>query len=225
MTTPNTPYHDPKREISGLTAAVEKRALVWLAARLPAWVMPDHLTALGLLALLVGGLAYVWSASHPWLLFAVNLALVVNWFGDSLDGTLARYRQKQRPRFGYYVDHVVDAFGALFLLGGLILSGLVTPGVATTLLVVYYLFGINTYLATHVLGRFKISFGPVGGTELRLLLAALNTVVFFLPRFSVQGTEGLVFDVAVIVAIVALSITLVRSVVQVTHTLFVEERV
>jgi len=221
----NTPYQDPKREIAGLTAAVEKKALLWFAARLPEWVMPDHLTALGLLALLVGGLAYIWSNSIPALLFVVNAALVVNWFGDSLDGTLARYRQKQRPRFGYYVDHVVDAFGALFLLGGLILSGLVTPAVAATLLVTYYLFGINSYLATHVLGRFKLSFGPVGGTELRILLAAVNTVVYAMPSFHAFGHDWLLFDVLVIGATVALSITLLRSVIQVTHTLYVEERV
>jgi len=224
MTT-NTPYQDPKREIAGLTAAIEKRALIWLAAHLPEWVMPDHLTALGLLALLVGGLAYAWSGSVPALLFVVNGALVVNWFGDSLDGTLARYRQKQRPRFGYYVDHVVDAFGALFLLGGLILSGLVTPAVGATLLVAYYLFGINSYLATHVLGRFKLSFGPVGGTELRILLAAVNTVVYAMPGFHAFGRDWLLFDILVVGATVALCITLLRSVAQVTHTLYVEERV
>jgi phosphatidylglycerophosphate synthase len=220
-----TPYQDPKREIGGLTAAAEKRALVWLAARLPEWVMPDHLTALGLLALLGGGLAYAFSSSAPALLFAVNIALVVNWFGDSLDGTLARFRQKQRPRFGYYVDHVVDAFGALFLLGGLLVSGLVTPAVAATLLVTYYLFGINSYLATHVLGRFKLSFGPVGGTELRILLALVNTFVYFVPAFHAFGRDWLLFDVLVTGATFALAITLLRSVAQVTHTLYVEERV
>jgi len=150
------------RVIAGLTAEVEKRALAWMAVRMPEWVTPDHLTVLGLLAMLLGGAAYAASGAHPWLLLVVNGALALNWFGDSLDGTLARFRQRQRPRYGFYVDHFADALGALGLLGGLALSGLASPPLVWTLVLVYYLFSIHMYLATHALGRFQISYGPVG---------------------------------------------------------------
>ena len=128
------------------------------------------------------GALYALAGRLPWLLLAVNLGLAVNWLGDSLDGTLARYRHVERPRFGFYVDHLVDAFGALLVLGGLALSGLMSPLVAAGFLVAYFLLAIETYLATYAIGRFKISFGPLGGTELRIVLAALNVVVLFRPR-------------------------------------------
>ena len=104
-----TEYREAKRELTGWTAGVEKRALAWLAAHLPAFVTPDQLTVLGLVAMLLGGAAYAGSGRHPALLWAVNLALALNWFGDSLDGTLARHRGRLRPRYGYYVDHVENA--------------------------------------------------------------------------------------------------------------------
>ena len=103
-----------------------------------------------------------------------NVGLALNWLGDSLDGTLARYRRVERPRFGFYVDHLADAFGALLVLGGLALSGLMSPLVAAGVLVAYFLLAIETYLATYAIGRFKISWGPFGGTELRIVLASLN---------------------------------------------------
>ena len=117
----------PRRELTSLTAEPERRLLLFLAARVPAGIGPDHLTALGLVAMLAAGAAYALSSRWPLLLLAVNVALVANWLGDSLDGTLARYRQRTRPRYGFYVDHMVDAFGALLLLG-LAASGWIAPG-------------------------------------------------------------------------------------------------
>src|SRR5260221_13109329 len=117
----------PRRELKGLTAEPERRLLLFLAARLPAVIGPDHLTALGLFAMLAAGAAYALSARWPLLLLAVNVALVLNWLGDSLDGTLARYRERTRPRYGFYVDHMVDALGALGLLPGLASPGRMTP--------------------------------------------------------------------------------------------------
>jgi archaetidylinositol phosphate synthase len=110
------PPATPQRELAGLTAQAEKRLLVWIAGRLPASVNPDHLTALGLLGMAGAGASYALSARDPRWLHAVNLFLVVNWLGDSLDGTLARVRKRLRPRYGFYVDHLSDALGALFLL-------------------------------------------------------------------------------------------------------------
>jgi phosphatidylglycerophosphate synthase len=218
-------FDEARRELRGLTAGIEKKALVWLAARTPAWINPDHLTALGLLAMLLAGVAYRFSAATPALLHVVNLALAVNWLGDSLDGTLARFRDRCRPRYGFYVDHLVDALGALFLLGGLALSGHMSERVALCLLIAYFLVSINIYLATYTLGVFKISFGPVGGTELRLLLALGNLALLVQPRFTLLGREFLLYDAAGLAAIAALVVALAVSTSRNTRTLYRLERV
>ncbi len=188
-------FHEAERHLAGLTARAEKRALLWLAPRVPGRVTSDHLTLLGLVSMAACGLLYAASGRWPWLLVLVNVALALNWLGDSLDGTLARHRRVERPRFGFYVDHLVDAFGAVFVLGGLAVSGLMSPLVALGFLVAYFLLSIETYLATYAIGRFKISWGPVGGTELRILLAALNVLVLFRPRLSLGASSWLAFDV------------------------------
>jgi phosphatidylglycerophosphate synthase len=152
------------------------------------------------------GALYALAGRLPWLLLLVNAALVCNWLGDSLDGTLARHRGVERPRFGFYVDHLADAFGALFVLGGLALSGLMSPLVAAAFLASYYLLAIEAYLATYAIGRFKISWGPVGGTELRILLAAVNVLVLFRPRMLVGESSWLAFDVLGVGATAALGV-------------------
>lgn len=218
-------FDEARRELRSLTAGIEKKALVWLAARTPAWINPDHLTALGLLAMLLAGVAYRFSAETPALLHLVNLALLVNWLGDSLDGTLARFRERCRPRYGFYVDHLVDALGALFLLGGLALSGFMSERVALCLLIAYFLVSINIYLATYTLGVFKISFGPVGGTELRLLLALGNLALMVKPRLTLLGREFLLYDAAGLAAIAALVVALIVTTARNTRTLYRLERV
>jgi archaetidylinositol phosphate synthase len=188
-------FREAQRHLAGLTARAEKRALLWLAPRTPGWVTSDHLTLLGLVAMAACGALYALAGRLQWLLLLVNVALALNWLGDSLDGTLARHRRVERPRFGFYVDHLADAFGALFLLGGLALSGLMSPLVAAALLAAYYLLAVETYLATYTIGRFKISWGPFGGTELRIMLAAVNVLVLFQPRLSLGGSSWLALDV------------------------------
>ena len=204
-------FVEARREIRGLTAGVEKRALVWMGQRLPAWVKPDHLTALGLLSMLAGGICYALTPRELQWLHGVNLSLLLNWLGDSLDGTLARVRQTPRPRYGFYVDHLVDAFGALFLFAGLALSGLVHPAVAAGLLVAYLLLTNEIALAAHVTGRFRISHGLVGGTELRMLLGAVNLVVLVRPSVEAFGREVRVLDALGIPAIAALVAIVVSS--------------
>jgi archaetidylinositol phosphate synthase len=202
-------FQPAERHLAGLTARAERRALLWMAPRVPDRVTSDHLNLLGLAGLAACGALYAASGRHPWLLLLVNAGLAVNWLGDSLDGTLARYRRVERPRFGFYVDHLVDALGALLVLGGLALSGLMSPLVAAGFLVAYYLLAIETYLATYAIGRFKISWGPVGGTELRILLAVVNVFVLFRPRFHAGGGSWLVFDAmgaGVSVALVILAV-------------------
>ncbi len=217
-------FQEAQRELRSLTARVEKKALLWLAARMPVGVNSDHLTALGLLAMMAAGAFYALSGRAPWLLHLVNLSLVVNWFGDSLDGTLARVRNRSRPRYGFYVDHLVDAFGALFLLSGLALSGLMSERVAAALLVVYYLLSINIYLSTYALGVFKISFGVLGGTELRILLILGNLVALRIPQVTIGGETYRLFDVGGGLSAVVLAIVTIRSAVQVTRRLYEMER-
>jgi archaetidylinositol phosphate synthase len=218
-------FREARRELGGLTAAAEKRLLVWLAARLPAWVTPDHLTGLGLAAMAAAGIAYALSRRDPRWIHAVNVCLAVNWFGDSLDGTLARYRQKLRPRYGFYVDHLVDAFGALFLLLGLAASGFMAERVAVALLIAYYLLNLNIYLATYTLGTFKISYGAVGGTELRILLILANLAALWLPEVQLFGQPRRLFDLIGLFGIAGLAVTIVRSAAWCTRTLYEMERV
>ena len=220
-----TEFKDARRDLRGITSTMEKRALLWLAARMPGWVNSDHLTALGLLAMLGAGAAY-WLAGRDvrWLHVA-NALLAVNWFGDSLDGTLARFRNRCRPRYGFYVDHMVDMFGALFLLGGLSLSGYMSAPVAAALLLAYYLLSINVYLATYTLGVFKISFGGMGGTELRLLLMAGNLLLMHAPRFAIAGRSVLVYDAAGALAVCGMVVALVGATVRNTRALYRLERI
>jgi phosphatidylglycerophosphate synthase len=218
-----TTFSDARREL-GLTGSLEKRVLLWLAARLPARVHSDHLTALGLAAMVAAGAAYALSGRFPWLLLAVNALLVVNWFGDSLDGTLARFRNRCRPRYGFYVDHVVDMFGALFLLGGLALSPWMSAWAAGAVLVAYFMLAIHVYLATYTLGVFKIAFGGLGGTELRLVLAAVNVLVYFMPQVAAAGASVLLLDAVAVLVAAALTVMLVLAVARATRTLYELER-
>src|SRR6266705_6205650 len=159
-------------------AGAEKWALIRLAARTPEWIGPDHLTALGLVAQIGAGICYLLAAWNRYALLGVIACLALNWLGDSLDGTIARVRQRQRPRYGFYVDHMVDSFGALALMGGLALSGYMHPAIAIGLLIAFLMLSIQSYLATHALGEFRISFWCFGPTELRILLA-LGILAFF----------------------------------------------
>ena len=223
MTEPATPPQ-PQREHRSLTAAAEKQLLIALAKRMPAAINSDHLTALGLVGNAMAGVGYALAGRNPLWLHFVNASLVVNWFGDSLDGTLARVRNKLRPRFGFYVDHLVDAFGALFLLVGLACSGLASERAALALLVAYFLFSINMYLGTIALGVFKISYGAIGGTELRLILIAINLFVLFQPTLALAGRSFLVFDLIAWAGAAGIAVVTVRSSAQVTARLYGEER-
>jgi archaetidylinositol phosphate synthase len=161
-----------------LLAAAEKRALVWMAARMPAWVNSDHLTLLGFAAQIATGVCYALAARDRRMLLGAIVCLVVNWFGDSLDGTLARVRRQQRPRYGFYVDHIIDSIGAVAMMGGLALSGYMHPVIAIGLLIAFLLLSIQSYLATYTLGEFHLSFWHFGPTELRVLLAVGNLAAF-----------------------------------------------
>jgi phosphatidylglycerophosphate synthase len=214
-------FRDARRELTSLLSTLEKRCLIWLAERMPTRINSDHLTVLALTAMVGAGLAYWWAASNPWAgLLAVNVCLAINWFGDSLDGTLARVRQHQRPRYGFYVDHIVDAFGTLFLIGGMSLSGYMSPYVALALLVAYFLLSIEIYLATYALGTFKISYFKLGPTELRIILAIGNLVLLFHPTATILGRPYPLFDVGGVVAAFGLVVTVVIATIGHTRELY-----
>lgn len=205
-----TAFCEAARAHTSLLAAAEKRCLIWIALRLPAGVNSDHLTALGFLGMFLVGASFAYTRWNRAGLLLAILSLGINWFGDSLDGTLARVRHCQRPKYGFYVDHVVDCFGATLVLAGLALSGVMNPAVAAAVLVTYLLLSIEIYLATYTLGTFHMSFWKFGPTELRILLAIGNLRVFFNPTAHVFRGEYLLFDVGgAISAAVLLTITIV----------------
>jgi archaetidylinositol phosphate synthase len=177
-----------------LTAVIEKRALQWMAYRMPRWVGSDLLTALGLSAQFAAGAAYALARFNHYALLLASLCIVLNWFGDSMDGTLARARSQQRPRYGFYVDHVVDIFGAVALLGGLGLSGYLHWQTAVAMLIGFLLLSSESYLATYTLSRFEMSQGLFGPTELRLLLIVGNVALLHNPYARVFGHRFLLFD-------------------------------
>src|ERR1044071_4176890 len=142
-------FQEASRAQLSRLAPIEKKCLIWLARHTPRWINSDHLTILGLASLAGAGMSYWYARRNPAGLLLVVLFLMLNWLGDSLDGTLARVRNRQRPRYGFYVDHIVDAFGTFFLLGGLALSGYMGAWIAAGLLIVYFMLSIEVYLDTY----------------------------------------------------------------------------
>jgi phosphatidylglycerophosphate synthase len=219
-----TTFSEAKREQLSFLAPIERKMLSWMAHRTPLWIHSDHLTALGLMSLLGSGLSY-WYArySRTGLALAI-LFLALNWLGDSLDGTLARIRCRQRPRYGFYVDHIVDAFGTVFLLGGLALSGYMGTPIAASLLIVYLMLSIEVYLATYTLGAFRLSFWKMSPTELRILLAIGNVALFFRPIAQIGSARYRIFDIGGAVGIAGMAAILIWAAVKHARHLYRLER-
>ncbi len=212
------PYKEAARVQTSLLAALEKRCLIWMAERMPPAINSDHLTLLAALSMLGAGLCY-WNGSTAALLGAVGL-LAVNWFGDSLDGTLARVRRHERPRYGFYVDHVLDVLCILFIFAGLVLGGHMSLAAGAGFLVAYYLLMIEIALATHTIGVFRISFWKFGPTELRILLAVGTVRLISSDFVTIAGARYLLFDVGGVVAIAGLVTTFIVSAVSNTRALY-----
>jgi archaetidylinositol phosphate synthase len=202
-------FREAGRVQTSLLAAVEKRCLIWLAGRMPRSVNSDHLTALAGVSMLAAGLCY-WNGSPAALIGAV-LLLAVNWFGDSLDGTLARVRRHERPRYGYYVDHVLDVVSILFIFAGLVLGGHMSPIAGGGFLLAYYLVMIQIALAAHAVGTFCISFWKFGPTELRILLAIGTLRLLWSDQATIAGTRYLLFDVGGAIGTAGLLVAFVVS--------------
>lgn len=217
-----TVFGNARRIQTSFVANVEKRALLWMAERTPGWMNSDHLTALGFLGQVGAGVCYALSEGNKYFLLVGIGCLAVNWLGDSLDGTLARYRSQQRPRYGFYVDHMVDSFGAVALMAGLALSGYMHPWIAMGLLVAFLILSIQSYLAAYTMGEFRLSFWSFGPTELRILLAIGNLALLRWP-IVLHGQYRL-FDIGGTIGLVGMTIMLVVFTVKNGHRLYCEER-
>jgi phosphatidylglycerophosphate synthase len=187
-------FRTARRVNQALTASVEKRALQWMAERAPNWLTSDQLTILGLAAQIGAGVCYALSRYNRCALLLAILCLALNWLGDSMDGTLARVRRQQRPRYGFYVDHMVDIFGSIALMCGLGYSGFLHWQTAIAMMVAFLLLSSESYLATYTLDCFELSQGIFGPTELRILLVIGNLALLRSPYSTLFGHKMLLFD-------------------------------
>jgi archaetidylinositol phosphate synthase len=216
-------FASARRVNQALTASIEKRALLWMAERAPSWVSSDGLTLLGLGAQVGAGVCYAWARYDRRALMLVILCVVLNWFGDSMDGTLARVRRQQRPRYGFYVDHMVDIFGSVALMCGLGFSGLVHWQTAIAMLVTFLILSSESYLATYTLSCFQMSQGIFGPTEIRILLIIGNLALLRSPYATVFRHRMLLFDLGGTIAAVCMFAMAIFITMRHTSELYREE--
>jgi archaetidylinositol phosphate synthase len=217
-------FRDAVRVQEAITAPLERKALACLARRTPEWIGPDHLTALGFAAQFLAGLCYAAARWSQFGLLGAAIFIGVNWLGDSLDGTLARYRNRLRPRYGFYVDHIIDTFGAIFLIAGLAASGYVGWLVSAAMLTAFLTLSIETYLASYTLGDFRISHGYFGPTEIRILMVIGNLMLVFVPRVTLLEREFLLLDIGGAIATTAMFGMAIAAAVGHAKRLYNEER-
>jgi phosphatidylglycerophosphate synthase len=188
------PSASARRVNQALTAPLEKRALQWMAHRAPQWLTSDQLTLLGLIAQIGAGACYALSRYDRTALLGAAACIALNWLGDSLDGTLARVRRQERPRYGFYVDHMVDIFGSVAMMCGLACSGILHWQTAIAMLIAFLLLSCESYLATHTLSCFQLSQGIFGPTEIRILLIIGTLALLRSPYSTLFGHRMLLFD-------------------------------
>src|SRR5271170_2986370 len=214
----------PARRVNqALTASAEKRVLQWMAYHVPRWLSSDQLTVLGLSAQIGAGAGYALSRYSRNALLLVILCIVLNWFGDSMDGTLARVRCQPRPRYGFYVDHMVDIFGSVALMGGLGFSRFLHWQTAIAMLIAFLLLSSESYLATYTLSRFQLSQGIFGPTEIRILLIIGNLALLHSPYSTIFGHRMLLFDLGGTIASVCMFAIAILLTVRHTAQLYREE--
>jgi len=194
-----------------------------MAEHAPAWVTSDQLTLLGLSAQVGAGVCYVLSRYNRYALLLVIMCIALNWLGDSLDGTLARVRRQQRPRYGFYVDHIVDVFGSVALMTGLACSGFLHWQTAMAMLIAFLLLSSESYLATYTLSRFQMSQGFFGPTEIRILLIIGNLALLRSPYSMLFGHRLLLFDVGGVIAATGMLVMSVAITLRHTSTLYRQE--
>ncbi len=202
-----------KRVHDMLLGPLERPTLQFLAGKMPAWVNPDMLLGFGLFGSLITFISYWLTNFNSAFLWLASLGFVINWFGDSLDGTLARYRKIERPKYGFFVDHTADSLSMVMIFVGLGLSAYVRLDIAMLACIGYLLMTVLTYINTIVGGEFKISYGKVGPTELRIIAVIVNIIIFFCgnPLLRLPFCTISAFDLAVLAITVALFITFIVS--------------
>ena len=210
-----------KRVNDILLGPLERPALQWLAAHMPAWVSPDICTAIGVLGALLAMISYELSNINPNYLWLASLGFLINWFGDSLDGTLARYRHIERPRYGYYIDHTIDVVCQVMIFLGLGFTPYISFNVACLALISYLLLSVLVYIRTYVVGEFRISYGKLGPTESRAIAVLLNTAMYFFGMQSITFGQAKISIYDIFVAAIALLLTgfFVNTALQEAHKL------
>jgi phosphatidylglycerophosphate synthase len=216
-------FRNARRVNQALTARMEKRALTWMAERAPQWVTSDQLTLLGLGAQIGAGICYALARWDRRALLLAIVCLALNWLGDSLDGTLARARRQERPRYGFYVDHIVDILGSVALMCGLGASGLLHWATAMAMLIAFLVLSGESYLATYTLSCFQLSQGIFGPTEIRILLALGNLAALRNPYSTVFGHRVLLFDLGGTIAAVCMAAMAIGVAVRHTAQLYRQE--
>jgi phosphatidylglycerophosphate synthase len=208
-----------------LVAAREEQILTWLAQQTPACIHSDHLTLLGFVSQCMVGVCYALARLNPDVLIVGIGCLAMNWLGDSLDGTLARVRRRQRPRYGFYVDHIADTIATFFLMAGLAISGYVHPIISLGMLIAFLMLSIESYLATYTLGEFRLSYWKFGPTEIRILLAAGNIALLRHSTIKFFSQKFLLFDLGGVIAITGMAVMLITSAIRHTKQLYNEEKI
>ena len=200
---------------TGLTAHAEEKAKEWICPRIPQWVNSDMLTVLGFLSSFVIAVGFILGFADRWYLLLVIIGLILNWFGDSIDGSLARYRHKTRPNYGYYIDHITDGLTITVLGLGLGLSGFIRVEIALAFIILYFLLMMHVELVTYVENEFKYSFGLFGPTEFRIIGILLAVAMFFIPvrYFDIWGYTLTQYDLFATFAVVVMFIILISSIV------------
>ncbi len=216
-------FRNAQRVNQALTARIEKQALTWMAERAPRWVSSDGLTLLGFAAQIGAGVCYGLARWDRRALLLAIVCLALNWLGDSLDGTLARVRRQERPRYGFYVDHVVDIVGAVALMCGLGASGLLHWATAMAMLIAFLVLASESYLATYTLSRFQLSQGLFGPTEIRILLALGSLAALRSPYSTVFGHRFLLFDLGGTIAAACMTVMAIDVAVRHTAELYRQE--
>ena len=216
---------DHERVNDILLGPLERPALQWLAAHMPAWMTPDVLTGIGTFGAVLIAVSYWLTNYSEWFLWLASVGFVINWFGDSLDGTLARYRKIERPKYGFFIDHTVDALNETIIFLGFGLSSYLSFEIACLALIGYLLMSVLVYVTTAVSGVFKISYGKLGPTEIRAIAILINVFIFFFGNPSINLPTGgtTVIDLAVLIIALALFLIFIGSSLQQARQLAKED--